>query len=314
MDPVQFPKTFDLRSLLDQAETESKKIVQECKITTGGKITIDSAIPNFNVIKKITIASKTPNAIKTIALQINNYTLYTANPDPENRTVFTFDSFDINGIVQDPKLFEISFVCNPTPPITTELELSYYGVAVDQQTLDFLKYNQYYSVHKVRQQTGQQPDEQTEKKGHVLVIYYAPVQSSPYNVKFLDLKDIPDFMNAINLNYQWEVPPVYKFETEMKKESHRMISVECDIEMEQKLCADELLKYETHRVDLGDGQINKSFIVPRSERPDIEGHLMAEYGLIPYVTIVKIPRAEIDYVAMKRVRESQIDILKKINR
>jgi hypothetical protein len=311
MDTIKFPRTYDVRSIIEQASTESKKITQPAKFLASGKLSVDSFNDQkFDIIKSISIKTKKPNNFNTISLLINDYIVCKTKSDTENRNTFTFDSFISNGIVQVPKLFDINFICNPFPSNDIDVELTYYGVSLEEEVKDYMLYNQYYSIHKVNKMS--QNDEEFVSKGSVLAIYYAPAQITPYNVKFIELKDIPEFMNVIQLDYIWKCPSLYEFKGEMKKEIHRLISVECDLETEKLMNKDEVLNFESRRIVLEDGKISKNYVVHVSVRRDIESHILSEYGLIPFISIIEIPKAEIDYTKMSKIFNNILTVLKKI--
>jgi hypothetical protein len=233
--------------------------------------------------------------------------------EDENKTcMFAFKTFNKSGVVQNPKLFDINFVCEPNPSESLPAIIQYHGIIVDEKTADFLEYNQYYSVHPINIGRLNGDEDNSKPMNQVLGIYYSPNENPNYNIRFLDLKDLEEFNNVVCLSYMWKTPIIYKFNENPKKEKHRLITVECNKEIIQKINNDNLLRYESKTANLSSEIISKSFIVPKSDRSDIEGHLLAEYGLIPYTIIISTPKTEIDYDRMKEIHDSQMIVLKKI--
>lgn len=312
MNTIKFPRTYDIRNIIDCSIIESKKITQPAKFLTSGKLFIESFNEQkFDIIKGISIKTKKPNNFNSVSILINDYVVCKSKSDTENRNTFTFDSFISNGIIQVPKLFDINFTCSPFPSVDVDVELTYYGIYLDDEIKDYMLYNQYYSIHKVHKMSHSD-DEEFISKGSVLVIYYAPSQPLSYNVKFIELKDIPEFMSVIQLDYIWKCPALYEFKGEMKKEIHRLISVECDLETETLMNSDKILNFESRRILLEDGKISKNYVVHVSVRRDIESHILSEYGLVPFVSIIEIPKAEIDYTKMSKIFDNNLTVLKKI--
>jgi hypothetical protein len=310
-EQLKFPKTVSLNVLFENSDAETKLYTHDAKFLTTGKLIIDSFnIQESDILKGFVIKVSNPT-IQTISILINDAVIEIAKPiilEDGKTSMFTFQIFNQNGVVQCPKLFDINFICEPIPSQEVPAILQYHGIVIEEIE-DFLEYNQYYSIYQLNMKTL--PDEKANNK--VLTIYYSPTQNPPYNVRFLDLADIDEFIKAIELSYFWKTPIIYKFQESAKKEPHRLITVEISKEYDSKLESDPLLRYETRTVEIPNTKlISKSFLVHKSDRSDIEGHLLAEYGLVPYTTIVKMPRTEIDYDRMKQIFDTQMNVLKKI--
>ena len=305
-EQVKFPKTVSLNVLYENSDAETKLYTHDAKFLTTGKLIIDSFnIQESDILKGFVIKVSNPK-IQTISILINDSVIEIAKPiilEDGKTFMFTFQIFNQNGVVQCPKLFDINFICEPIPPQEVPAMIQYHGVVVEEIE-DFLEYNQYYSIYQLKSE---------EKSNKVLTIYYSPTQNPPYNVRFLDLADVNEFIKVVELSYLWRTPIIYKFQESAKKEPHRLITIEVSKEYDSKLEGDPLLRYETRTVEIPNTKlISKSFIVHKSDRSDIEGHLLAEYGLVPYTTIIKIPRTEIDYDRMKQIFDAQMNVLKKI--
>lgn len=305
-EPLKFPKTANLHEIFENSDTESKTIVHNAKFLTTGKLIIDSFNLHENNILKGFVIKLSSASIKKVSLLINDQIIETAElisldvNEDEKEAMFAFKVFNQNGVVQNPKLFDINFICEPIPSQNIPAQLQYQGMIVDQLMSDFLEYNQYYSIHALSDATK------------ILAIYYAPTQKPNYNVRYLDLKDLEEFKQVISLSYLWKTPVMFSFADRQKKEKHRLITVECTPEIGMKLENDVLLRYETKTLDINNNMISKSFVVHKSERVDVEGHLISEYGLIPYSTVINTPRAEIDYDRMAEIYAAQLSALKKI--
>lgn len=344
LEPIKFPKTVELNTIFENSETETKTFAHNAKFLSTGKLIIDGCkqpASNLKVLDSFNIQEahllkgfviKVPNILlKSISLLINDQIVEIAQPiyldecihsasnlkdldgcEESKCTIFSFKIFNGNGVVQNPKLFDINFICEPIPSSEIPVTIQYYGIVLDEMAEDFLEYNQYYSIHPLNLKSE-------EKSSKVLAIYYSPSLKPNYNIRFLDLKDIEEFNNVVCLSYLWKTPVIFKFEDKQKKEKHRLITVECPKDMGQKLENDPILiTYETKTVDIGRltdigcPMISKSFIVHKSERADIEGHLISEYGLIPYSIVISTPRAEVDYERMKQIYDAQMKVLKKL--
>lgn len=325
LETIKFPKTVELNTIFENSETETKLFTHNAKFLSTGKLIIDSFnIQESHILKGFVV--KIPSKlVKTISLLINDQIVEIAQPiyfdetEELKCTMFSFKIFNNNGVVQNPKLFDVNFICEPIPSSEMPATLQYHGIMLDEMSEDFLEYNQYYSIHPLSLKSE-------AKASQILAIYYSPTLIPNYNVRFLDLTDIKEFNDVVQLSYSWKTPIIFKFKDKQKKEIHRLISVEYPMKSTQTLLDGEypknlsmtlendpvLITYETKTVDIGNGIINKSFIVHKSERADIEGHLMSEYGLIPYSTVVNTPRAEVDYERMQQIRDAQINVLKKI--
>lgn len=285
MEEIKFPKTFELYHLNELSDSESKLKKYCDKFVDGEKIILKS---EANVIKKIKICTES-KLLKYVNMLINDKVIERVKPEfVDGQTIFEFKTFDRSGIVQVPKLFDICFSCEPKVDVL-DIEISFHEIVFDGWLLDFMKYNQYYSIHQI------------EEKKKMLTIYYAPIGDKPYNVKFLDLKDFDEFYKAINIGYDWKCPTLYKPNTG-KKELFRIITVEIKPGMlnEDK----ELQKYESHEVKLSENIVSKSFVVPKDERKDIMGYLLADYGLIAYSTVMSSFKHEIDYDQMEKIKKS----------
>jgi len=327
-EPIKFPRTVELNNIFENSETETKTFAHNAKFISTGKLIIDSFnIQESHLLKGFVI--KVPSVlVKNISLLINDQIIEIAQPiyfdetEELKCTMFSFKIFNNNGVVQNPKLFDVNFICEPSPSSEIPATIQYHGITLDEMAEDFLEYNQYYSIHPLSLKSE-------AKASQVLAIYYSPALKPNYNVRFLDLKDVEEFNNVVQLSYLWKTPVMFKFEDKQKKEKHRLITVEYPLnegDFHSKIENDHILAtYETKTVKLENQDllrstpvvnnhqvISKSFIVHRSERADIEGHLISEYGLIPYSTVINTPRAEVDYERMQQIYDAQMKVLKKI--
>ena len=300
-----FPRTFNINELFNVSNSESKEITQSAEFNEAQHNTVTLNDSGYsNIVKNIIIEVKSHSEIKSIEMFINdnkttsnNLIIESVKSDDGNRECFRFKIFNVNGVVLNPKLFSIKFKCNTV--VQTKIEIKYTGIAVDEQMLDFLKYNQYYGVHLLDKL--------------VLAIYYCPYQIPAYNVKFIDSADLVKFNDVIKLDYNWQCPVIRTLSKKNPiKEKHRIISVEVTPEIEKALNDDPLLKYESVRVELDGKLINKSYIICVNERKDVESHLLSEYGLISYITISKLPITDIDEILMEKIHNSQLNVLKRL--
>ena len=304
MDKVNFPKTFSITDIFNQADHEIKDISMNAKFDINGIFNFNHT--ESNMIKEIKITIKNKSAINYIKLLINDCIVEKSKADEENRNQFNFTIFDTNGIINNPHLFDLRFVCFPKPLNEIDIEIKFRSIIFDDITFDFLKYNQYYSIHYLRIQT-----EHKEDKKMILAIYYCPMKKPNYNTKFIKTENLEEFIEVINLPYEWECPTIHGKPNYKKNNNYRMISVECNSKIEQKINEDKIFNCETSSTKLSNDLINKSFIVHKDISKDIEAHLLSEYALIPYTTIYKLPTSGIDYDKMKDIKDNQVILLTK---
>lgn len=297
-DNIKFPKTFNINSLIEVAETKSDALSYEVVINPNETLKFDDERINyFNIVKNISIEIKGSSEVKVISLCINDKIIEKSYSEDNNREIFKFKIFNINGVVQNPKLFTLNFTCDPKPLRPLNATIHYHYIKVDEQMDNFLRYNHYYSVHLIAKQ--------------ILSIYYCPNKiEATYNARFIEINDVSEFNSVIDLEYEWVCPTIYSFK--LKKEKHRIISVEVSNEMEKLMDEDPLLKIESTRTVLGENLVNKCYIVHMSQKINIESHLLSEYGLISYVTIHKIPKSQIDDISMKKITDDQKSVLKRL--
>jgi hypothetical protein len=299
MDKIKFPKSINLHEFCEITETESKLVKQDGIFITTGKLIIDSFnLHGFNIIKAISISIKDPHNISKIDILINDSIVERMKPN-ENRTRFISSAFNINGIVQHPKLFDINLICYPHPPKNVDVTLEFHGVTVRYES--FLKYNQYFSIHQVS----------LEDVDKLLAIYYNPSAVTTYNVRFIELKDVIEFNKVVEMPYDWECPRIIKILSD-KKVKNKMITVEVDLKTEKIIDEDKELPKNPKKINTKSG-VTISYITETKNTEDLESHLLSEYGLIPYVTILEKPATIIDKFEMSKITAEQRFILSKID-
>lgn len=301
---ILFPRTFNINELFDVSKTESNTLTQKFKLLSDQVIKLDPA-PNISIVKNISVVIKGKHEVKNINMLINNSIIEKASSIGGNREVFKFQIFTTNGVVLNPRLFNVTFRAEPKPLVDAEVEIHYTGFKIDNEMNDFLKYNQYYSVHLL-------PTDAESKK--VLAIYYTPALLQAYCVKFIELNDIKEFNDVVKMEYEWQCPIVRKLSVPNanKENKYRIISVEITYELEKIMTSDPLLNYESMHTIINQNEINKSYIVCIDEQTDVEAHLLSEYGLISYVTISKLPQTEVNCEIMQNICENQNNIIKRL--
>jgi hypothetical protein len=310
MEELSVSQTFNINAIVEVAETRSKLVEVPGEFPKATDQLKRSAFKFNNtsygsdIAKNITVKLKKPSEVRTICVVIEDKIIERMHPDDAERRTFKSKLFVTNGIVLNPALFSISFIAEPVLE-SQEFTLSYYCINVDPPTKDYLKYNQYYSVHL----TG--PG--TEKTEKFLAIYYCPAERPSYNIKFIDVGDVAEFNSSIHLDYKWRPPIIWKRKEDSKKEKHRVITVEVSPETDVVLSEDKLLKYETASIQLNNGQVSRSYVAHIDEQLDIESHLLSEYGLVSYVSIFQLPVNEIDTELSKKIFANNKFVLDKLN-
>lgn len=299
-----FPRILNLSEIFEAAELESKKNIQNGRFQENGNLRLDAPLAEFDMLKNFAIKISNTSEIKTVSMLVNHKLIEKVNAEDANRELFKFTVFDVCGIIQRPKLFDIEFVCEPEPHHSKVAELTYYGFNFDDTVKSFLNYNKYYGIHRFTYKGKLH----TEK---ILVIYYCPMEEMNYNVKFMNIADIEEFNIAVNSSYNWEVLTMRR--PGKKSIKRASISTYVTKEIADQMSVDKFLSFDSSTTSDSD-QLCKTFIVDTQTIDALESHLAIKYGLVAYIKLSEFNISEIDYEAMNAICKYQTDMFERVKK
>ena len=297
-----FPRILNLSEIFEAAEVESKKITQNGRFQENGKLLLDKPLTSFDMLKNFTIKINNTTEIKSVSILINDKLVEKVNAEDLNRELFKFTVFDVCGVVQVPKLFNIEFVCEPEPHHNIAVELSYHGFTFDDTVKSFLNYNKYYGIHRFTYKGKTSADK-------VWVIYYCPLDIFNYNVKCMNISDIEGFNTAVNSSYDWEVLTMRK--PGKKSIKRATVSAIITADIADAMAIDKFLDFDSNTT-IDNGQLCKTFVVEPSKIGDLECHLSIVYGLTACTQISEFNISEIDYESMGAICRNQVDMFERV--